>query len=204
MSVESGWPGLGPGHSARPPGAAPEASLRRLAARPMMGRRVTEPELIRVIELVFGSVPKSGLSRAVPLADNRPDGPVNPVVATEVGDGSEGDLELEDDLDGSPTDETVRFGFDGPSMRSTRPRRTARAFRAQLAQFVEHAPKRGRGPARRATRTAAGRQRSGEVRAWATDQGIPAAHRRCCWGRVHRHASVRWSWSRVHRGDRAH
>jgi hypothetical protein len=42
----------------------------------------------------------------------------------------------------------------------------------------EHARKRGRGgPAQRASRTAAGRQRSAEVRAWAKDQGISVSAR---------------------------
>jgi hypothetical protein len=40
MSVASGWPGQGPG-GARPPAAAPQASLRRPAGSPMMGRRET-------------------------------------------------------------------------------------------------------------------------------------------------------------------
>jgi nucleoid-associated protein Lsr2 len=81
-------------------------------------------------------------------------------------------VELEDDLDGSPADETVRFGFDGTEYAIDLSEKNAQAFRAQLAPFVEHARNRGRGPARRPTRTVAGRQRSGEVRAWAKDQGI--------------------------------
>ena len=81
-------------------------------------------------------------------------------------------VELEDDLDGGPADQTVRFGFDGTDYEIDLSEENARAFRTQLAPFVEHARKPGRGPARRAARTAAGRQRSGEVRAWAKDHGI--------------------------------
>jgi hypothetical protein len=70
------------------------------------------------------------------------------------------------------------FGFDGTEYEIDLSEKNARAFRAQLAPFVEHACKRGRGgPARRATRTAAGRQRSGEVRAWAKDQGLSVSAR---------------------------
>jgi hypothetical protein len=86
-------------------------------------------------------------------------------------------VELEDVLDGSPADETVRFGFDATEYEIDLSEKNARAFRTQLAPFVEHARKPGRGPARRATRTAAGRQRSGELRAWAKDQGIAVSAR---------------------------
>ena len=74
---------------------------------------------------------------------------------------------LEDDLDGGPADETVRFGFGGTDYEIDLSATNARAFRKQLTPFVEHARKAGRGPARRTARTPAGRQRSGEVRAWA-------------------------------------
>jgi hypothetical protein len=87
-------------------------------------------------------------------------------------------VELEDDLDGSLADETVRFGFESTEYEIDLSEKNARAFRAQLAPFVEHARKRGRGgPARGASRTAAGRQRSAEVRAWAKDQGISVSAR---------------------------
>jgi hypothetical protein len=87
-------------------------------------------------------------------------------------------VELEDDLDGSPADETVRFGFESTEYEIDLGEKNARAFRAQLAPFVEHARKRGRGGrARGATRTAAGLQRSAEVRAWAKDQGIAVSAR---------------------------
>jgi hypothetical protein len=55
--------------------------------------------------------------------------------------------------------------------------KNARAFRAQLAPFAEHARKAGRQPAGRAARTAAGRRRSGEIRAWAREHGIAVSDR---------------------------
>jgi hypothetical protein len=84
---------------------------------------------------------------------------------------------LEDDLDGGPADETVRFGFGGTGYEIDLSATNARAFRKQLTPFVEHARKAGRGPARRTARTSAGRQRSGEVRAWAKDHGIAVSER---------------------------
>ena len=50
-------------------------------------------------------------------------------------------------------------------------KKNAARFRQQLAPFIEHARKAGsvrRGPAR----TAASRQRSRDIRAWAKEQGI--------------------------------
>src|SRR5262250_3549596 len=84
---------------------------------------------------------------------------------------------LEDDLDGGPADETVRFAFGGADYEIDLSKKNASAFRRQLAPFVEHARKAGRGQARRAGRTAAARQRSGDVRAWAKDQGIAVSER---------------------------
>jgi hypothetical protein len=84
---------------------------------------------------------------------------------------------LEDDLDGGPADETVRFAFDGAEYDIDLSAKNARAFRKKLAPFVEHARKAPRGPGRRTARTPAGRQRSGEVRAWAKDHGIAVSAR---------------------------
>jgi hypothetical protein len=86
-------------------------------------------------------------------------------------------VELEDDLDGGPADETMRFGLDSTEYEIDLSEKTARTFRTQLAPFVEHARKAGRWPARRATRTAAGRLHSGEVRAWAKDHEIAVSAR---------------------------
>jgi len=84
---------------------------------------------------------------------------------------------LEDDLDGGQADETVRVGFGGTEYELNLSAKNARAFGTQLAPFVERARKAGRGPARRAPRTAAARQGSGEVRAWAKDHGVAVSAR---------------------------
>ncbi len=84
---------------------------------------------------------------------------------------------LEDDLDGGPADETVRFGFGGAAYEIDLSTKNARAFRKRLAPYIEHARKAGPAPRRRPGRTAASRQRSGDIRAWAKDQGIPVSAR---------------------------
>jgi hypothetical protein len=84
---------------------------------------------------------------------------------------------LEDDLDGGPAEETVRFGLDGSHYEIDLSAKNATAFRRQLAPFIGHARKAGRGPRRRAGRSASSRERSGGVRAWAKDQGIAVSDR---------------------------
>ena len=56
-------------------------------------------------------------------------------------------------------------------------KKNARAFRKKLAPFLEHARKAGPGQPRRPARTASSRQRSGDIRAWAKDQGIEVSER---------------------------
>jgi hypothetical protein len=84
---------------------------------------------------------------------------------------------LEDDLDGGPADETVRFELGGAEYEIDLSKKNARAFRKQLAPFIEHARKAGRGQRRRPRRTAARRERSGDIRAWAKSQGIAVSDR---------------------------
>ena len=59
---------------------------------------------------------------------------------------------LEDDLDGGPASETVRFGLGDVQYEIDLNKKNARAFRKKLAPFIEHARKAGpgqrRGPAR--------------------------------------------------------
>jgi hypothetical protein len=62
---------------------------------------------------------------------------------------------LEDDLDGSPAEETLRFGFDGVDDEIDLTGKNARAFREQLAPFIDHARKASRGIPRRPGRTTA-------------------------------------------------
>lgn len=83
---------------------------------------------------------------------------------------------IEDDLDGSPGDETVRFGLDGAEYEIDLSGKNARKFRKRLAPFVEHAHRVAAGQ-RRPARTAASRQRSRDIRAWAKQQGIELSDR---------------------------
>jgi hypothetical protein len=87
-------------------------------------------------------------------------------------------IALEDDLDGSPAEETMRFGFEGAAYEIDLSSKNARAFREQLKPFVEYARRKtGRRAARRTVRPAAGRQRGGDIRAWAKDRGIAVRDR---------------------------
>ena len=83
---------------------------------------------------------------------------------------------LEDDLDGGPADETVRFGLGSAEYEIDLNKKNARAFRKQLAPFIEHARKAGRGQ-RRSARTRSSRQHSGDIRAWAKEQGVAVSER---------------------------
>lgn len=84
---------------------------------------------------------------------------------------------LEDDLDGGPADETLRFGFGGADYEIDLNRKNAGAFRKALTPYIEHARKAGRPQPPRAVRGAANRQRSGEIRAWAKERGIAVSER---------------------------
>jgi nucleoid-associated protein Lsr2 len=84
---------------------------------------------------------------------------------------------LEDDLDGGPADETVRFGLGGAQYEIDLSKKNATAFRKQLAPFPGHARRAGRGQRRHPGRPAGSRERSGGIRAWAKDQGIAVSDR---------------------------
>jgi hypothetical protein len=84
---------------------------------------------------------------------------------------------LEDDLNGGPADETLWFGLDGTEYEIDLNKKNARAFRKQLAPFIEHARKAGRGQRRRSAHTSPGHERVGDIRAWANAQGIAVSGR---------------------------
>jgi hypothetical protein len=84
---------------------------------------------------------------------------------------------LEDDLDGGPADETLRFGLDGSEYEIDLSKKNAKTFRNQLAPFAGHARKAGRAQRRRSARTSSHRERSGDIRAWAKDKGITVSAR---------------------------
>jgi hypothetical protein len=83
---------------------------------------------------------------------------------------------LEDDLDGGPAQETVRFEVGGAEYEIDLSKKIARAFRKQMAPYLEQARRAGRGQ-RRAARTAPSRARAGDIRAWASQQGIAVSGR---------------------------
>ena len=76
---------------------------------------------------------------------------------------------LEDDIDGSPADQTVRFALNGTSYEIDLSSENAQALRSALGRYVEHArkapggPPKARGPRKRVDTSA--------VREWARAQG---------------------------------
>ena len=84
---------------------------------------------------------------------------------------------LEDDLTGGPAQETVRFAFAGTDYEIDLNAKNAAALRKQFAPYIEHARRAGRAQARRAGRTVASRQRSGDIRAWAKEHGLTVSER---------------------------
>ena len=84
---------------------------------------------------------------------------------------------LEDDLSGGLAQETVRFAFGGTDYEIDLSAKNAAALREQFAPYIEHARRAGRAQARRAGRTVAGRQRSGDIRAWAKEHGLVVSER---------------------------
>ena len=84
---------------------------------------------------------------------------------------------LEDDLDGGPAAETVRFGLGSAQYEIDLSKKNASKFRKELSLFIEHARKAGRAQPRPPARTSTSRQRSGDIRAWAKAQGISVNER---------------------------
>jgi hypothetical protein len=84
-------------------------------------------------------------------------------------------VSLQDDLDGSPATETVRFALAGSEYEIDLNEKHARAFRQQLNPFVKHARRAGK--ARPASRSAASRARTSRIRAWARDHGMNISDR---------------------------
>jgi hypothetical protein len=93
-------------------------------------------------------------------------------------------VELDDDLDGGPADETVRFGLGDAEYEIDLSKKNAAAFRRKLAPFIEHARKAGQGQRRRPRRTTSNRERGESIRAWAKSQGIAVSDRGRIPGRV--------------------
>ena len=84
---------------------------------------------------------------------------------------------LEDHLTGGPAEQTVRFAFDGTDYEIDLNAKNASAFGKQLAPYVEHARRAGRAQPPRGGRAASGRQRGGDIRAWAKEHGLAVSER---------------------------
>ena len=84
---------------------------------------------------------------------------------------------LEDDLEGGPAAETVRFAFDGTEYEIDLNAKNARAFRRKMAPFLDPARRPGRGQRRQRGRAQSTRRRSSDIRAWAKEQGIAVSER---------------------------
>jgi|SRR5215472_16255060 len=83
---------------------------------------------------------------------------------------------LEDDLDGGPADQTLHFRLGTNEYEIDLNAKNAGRFRNQMAPFIDHARKAGRGQ-RRPARPASVRQHSASIRAWAKEQGMPVSDR---------------------------
>ncbi len=81
-------------------------------------------------------------------------------------------ITLEDDLEGGPAEETVRFRLGTTEYEIDLNTPNADWFRGLMAPFVDHARKVGQGQRLRPVRPVADRQHSAEVRAWAKEHGI--------------------------------
>jgi hypothetical protein len=84
---------------------------------------------------------------------------------------------LEDDLNGGPAQETVRFALGAAEYEIDLNAANAARIRAQLAPFAEHARKVSRGPRLGSARSSAARRDSAAVRAWAREHGIEISER---------------------------
>jgi hypothetical protein len=84
---------------------------------------------------------------------------------------------LEDDMTGGPAEQTIRFAFEGTDYEIDLNAKNAATFSTQLAPYLEHARRAGRAQAPRPGRTAANRQRSGDIRAWAKEHGLAVSER---------------------------
>lgn len=96
---------------------------------------------------------------------------------------------LEDDLDGSEADESVKFGLDGVSYEIDLSSKNAKKLREALADYVEVARRtggrreRGRGVSTRSSGRGGGgggaksKADTAEIRAWAKEQGYDVSDR---------------------------
>jgi hypothetical protein len=87
-------------------------------------------------------------------------------------------VSLVDDLDGSEADVTIRFGYQGQDYEIDLNSTHAAEMRDKLGSYAEHARTiRAHRPGRAPTRTAASRQYSAQMRAWAAEHGFAIKER---------------------------
>jgi hypothetical protein len=84
---------------------------------------------------------------------------------------------LEDDLDGGPAEETLRFGLGAAEYEIDLNASNATRFRSELAPFIGHARKVGRGHRAGSARPVGARHRSADIRAWAKEHGLGISER---------------------------
>ncbi|HIT74620.1 MAG TPA: Lsr2 family protein [Candidatus Avipropionibacterium avicola] len=89
---------------------------------------------------------------------------------------------LEDDLDGSKGDETVRFGLDGVDYEIDLSKKNAKAIRDALAAYID-AGRRVRAARTRRASSGRGRNEAKTIRDWAAANGYEVSSR----GRVPAH-----------------
>jgi nucleoid-associated protein Lsr2 len=80
---------------------------------------------------------------------------------------------LEDDIDGSPADQTVRFALNGTSYEIDLSSQNAQALRSSLGRYIEHARKAPGGPPQ--TRVPRKPTDTSAVRDWARAHGKRSA-----------------------------
>jgi hypothetical protein len=98
-------------------------------------------------------------------------------------------IELFDDIDNGPADETLVFSIDGRSYEIDLSAKNAKALRSALEPYIAAGRKVSAAGKRR---RAAGSGDAGDIRAWALSQGIQVSAR----GRVS--AEVRAAYAKAH------
>jgi len=86
-------------------------------------------------------------------------------------------IAVEDDIDGGPAEDTVRFGLGAAEYEIDLNAANISRFREQLAPFIQRTRKGSRAPRARPARTASDCRSSAEVRAWAMEHGIEISQR---------------------------
>ena len=94
------------------------------------------------------------------------------------------DVQLIDDIDGSPATATIEFTFDGKNYVIDLSEQHADEFNKALAPYIEHA-RRARATKKKASRKSRSsseaarikRQRNAEIRAWAMENGVTISKR---------------------------